>query len=110
MLPLAMVRGVKSAEDGPLGASSREGWPLPGRTASAGEMEEGVRRIEPIVGIGKDELGVIMSVSYRAGWRFLKELNRNESTRDRFQERHTEQHTSQKSFQSKVPLVTAIEC
>ena len=48
--PLPMVRGVKRAEERPLGAFSLEAIPFPGRAASSGEMLDGVRRMEPILG------------------------------------------------------------
>jgi hypothetical protein len=38
------VRGVKRAEERPLGASFLEAIPFPGRAASSGETVEGVRR------------------------------------------------------------------
>jgi len=45
-VPLPIVSGVKSAEDGPRGASSGEAIPLPGRAASAAGMG---RWMEPIL-------------------------------------------------------------
>jgi len=49
-VPLPIVRGVKRADERPLGASSLEAIPFPGRAASSGEMLDGVRRMEPILG------------------------------------------------------------
>jgi hypothetical protein len=48
-VPLPIVRGVKSLEEEPRGASSAEVIPFPGRAASLAEIVEGALRIEPIV-------------------------------------------------------------
>ena len=48
-LPLPIVRGVKSLEEAPRGASSFEVIPFPGRAASSAKTMGFTRRIEPIV-------------------------------------------------------------
>ena len=48
-LPLPIVRGVKSLEEVPRGASSEAVMPFPGRAASSAEMVEGALRIDPIL-------------------------------------------------------------
>lgn len=47
--PLPILMGVKSLDDGPLGAFSRESMPFPGRTTSAAVSLGGARRMDPIV-------------------------------------------------------------
>jgi hypothetical protein len=49
MEPLPILRGVNSLEKEPLGASSGESMPFPGRMASASETLGGARRMEPIL-------------------------------------------------------------
>jgi hypothetical protein len=49
-VPLPIVKGVKRAEERPLGAFSLEAIPFPGTAASSGEMVDGARRMEPILG------------------------------------------------------------
>jgi hypothetical protein len=48
-LPFPILRGVKMADERPLGASSLESMPFPGRAASSAEMGGRILVIEPIL-------------------------------------------------------------